>query len=76
MLLSTFNFRNAANNQEIAALFKAVTKDCNLNPCCLALLEANNLIHLSTQEEQKIQIERVENNDWFTKFKELKFETP
>lgn len=75
MLLSTFHFRNAAHNPQAAALFQKLTNGCTLNPCCMALLEANNLIHLSTQEEQKEQIKRVENNDWFTGFKELHFET-
>lgn len=75
MLLSTFHFRNAAHNPETAALFKKLTKGCNLNPCCIALLESNNLIQLSAHKEQKEQVKQVENTDWFTGFKELRQET-
>lgn len=82
MLLSTFHFRNAKNNPEMAALFQTITKDCRLNPCCLALLEANKLIQLgvSTEQEEpkkeKKETKQKKATDAFAGFKELRQEAP
>lgn len=78
MLLSTFHFRNGKNNPELAALFNTITENCRLNPCCLALLEANGLIQLgipAPQEEPREKIKPEGGTDAFTGFKELKQET-
>jgi len=78
MLLSTFHFRNAQKNPEIAALFKTITQDCRLNPCCLALLEANGLIRLGLSTPQETPAEETKPTgglDAFTGFKQLPRET-